>query len=81
MSAGGKWRLFNEGQEEEIESLADFLDDLTDSTWVDLQIAKTVEKDEVVTRGVEIADDIASLFGKLMPLYEASAVFAHSIKH
>ncbi len=81
ISAGGRWRLFNEGQEEEIESLADFLDGLTDSTWVDLQIAKTVEKDEVVTRGVEIADDIASLFGKLMPLYEASAVFVHSIKH
>jgi len=75
MSAGGKWRLFNEGQEQEIESLADFLDDLTDSTWVDLQIAKIVEKDEVVTRGVEIADDIARLFEMLMPLYEASAVF------
>jgi hypothetical protein len=81
MSAGGKWRLFNEGQEEEIESLADFLNDLTDSTWVDLQIAKTVEKDEVVTRGVEIADDIAGLFGRLMPLYEASAVFGDSLKH
>lgn len=81
MSAGGKWRLFNEGQEEEIESLADFLDDLTDGTWVDLQIAKTVEKNEVVTRDVEIADDIAGLFGRLMPLYEASAVFGHSLKH
>jgi hypothetical protein len=44
---------------------------------VDLQIAKTVEKDEVVTRGVEIADDIAGLFSRLMPLYEASAVFGH----
>ena len=75
MSAGGKWRLFNEGQEQEIESLADFLDDLTDSTRVDLQIAKIIEKDEVVTRGVEIADDIARMFEMLMPLYEASAVF------
>ncbi|MCK4488345.1 MAG: hypothetical protein KAU38_16490, partial [Desulfobacterales bacterium] len=75
MSAGGKWRLFNEGQEQEIESLADFLEDLTDSTWVDLQIAKIVKKDKVVTRGVEIADDIARLFEILMPLYEASAVF------
>ena len=71
MSAGGKWRLFNEGQEQEIESLADFLDDLTDSTRVDLQIAKIIEKDEVVTRGVEIADDIARMFEMLMPLYEA----------
>jgi hypothetical protein len=76
MSAGGKWRLFNEGQEQGIESLADFLDDLTDSTRVvDLQIAKIIEKDEVVTHGVEIADDIARMFEMLMPLYEASAVF------
>ena len=75
MSAGGNWRLLNEGQEQEIESLADFLDDMTDSTWVDLQIAKIVEKDEVVTRGVKIADDIGRLFEMLMPLYEASAVF------
>jgi hypothetical protein len=70
MSAGGKWRLFNEGQEQEIESLADFLDDLKDSTRVDLQIVKIVEKDEVVTRGRKIADDIAWMFEMLMPLYE-----------
>lgn len=76
MSGGGKWRLFNEGQEQEIESLADFLDDLTDSTRVDLQIAKIIEKDEVVTRGVEIADDIARMFEMLMPLYEA---LCHSV--
>jgi hypothetical protein len=75
MSAGGKWCLSNEGHEQEIESLADFLDSLTDSTWVDLQIAKIVEKDEAVARGVEIADDIARLFELLMPLYEASVVF------
>ena len=70
-SGGGKWCLFNEGQEQEIEPLADFLNDLTDSTRVDLQIAKIIEKDEVVTRGVEIADDIARIFEMLMPLYEA----------
>ena len=80
-SAGGKWRLFNEGQEQETESLAGFLDDLTGSTWMDLQIVKIVEKGKVVTRGVEIADDIARLFEVLMPLYEATAVFANSLKH
>jgi hypothetical protein len=73
-SDGGKWRLSNKGKEQEIESLAGFLESLTDSTWVGLQIAKIVEKDEVVPRGVEIADDIAQLFEALMPLYEASAV-------
>ena len=75
-SAGGKWRLSDKGQEQEIESLADFLDGLTNnSTGVDLQIAKNVEKDKVVTCGAEIAEDIAQLFEMLMPLYEASAVF------
>ncbi|HID30979.1 MAG TPA: hypothetical protein EYP19_13395, partial [Desulfobacterales bacterium] len=70
ISAGGKWALLNEGKEQEIESLAGFFDDLTGNTWVGLQIVKIVEKGEVVTRGVEIADDIARLFEVLMPLYE-----------
>jgi hypothetical protein len=74
MSAGGKWCLSNKGHEQEIASLADFLDSLTDSTGVDLQIAKIVEKDKVVPRGVEIADDIAKLFELLMPAYEACVV-------
>jgi hypothetical protein len=74
ISVGKKWCLSNKGREQEIESLADFLDSLTDGTWVDLQIAKIVEKAEAVPRGVEIADDIARLFELLLPLYEASAV-------
>ena len=74
MPAGEKWCLSNEGREQEIESLADFLSSLTDNTRVDLQIAKIVDKDKVVPRGVEIADDIAQLFEVLMPVYEASVV-------
>jgi hypothetical protein len=73
-SGRGKWRLSNKGQGQEIESLADFLDGLTENARMDLQIVKRVEKDQVVPRGVEIADDIAQLFEMLMPLYEASAV-------
>jgi hypothetical protein len=72
--AGEKWCLSNEGHEKEIESLADFLDSLTDSLWVDLQIAKVFEKNKVVPRGAKIADDIARLFERLMPLYEASVI-------
>jgi hypothetical protein len=75
MSAGGKWRLSNKGHEQEIESLGDLLDNPTNiGTPVDLQIAKIVEKDKVVPRGIKIADDIARLFEVLMPLYEACAV-------
>ena len=74
-ATGAKWQLSTEDQEKEIESLADFLDDLTTSSRVDLQIAKTVDKAKVVPRGLKIADDISQLFEVLMPLYEASAVF------
>jgi hypothetical protein len=71
----GKWRLSNQGQEQEIESLVDFLDGLTkNATPVDLQIAKTVDKNKVMRRGVKIADDISQLFELLMPLYEACVV-------
>lgn len=74
-SSGGKWRLSDKDKEQEIDSLSDFLDGLIESTWVDLHIAKMVEKDEVMPRGVEIADDIAGLFEMLMPLYESCAFF------
>ena len=73
--AAGTWRLSNQDHEREIESLVDFLDGLTnEGTPVDFLIAKTVEKDKVVTRGIKIADDIARLFELLMPLYEACVV-------
>ena len=73
MSAGGKWRLSNKGHEQQIESLCGFLDGLTNNGRpVDLQVAKTIERDNVVARGTKIADDIARLFELLMPVYEAS---------
>ena len=72
---GAKWRLSIEGKDQEIESLADFLEGLTNSNRVDLQIAKTVDKAKVVPRGLKIADDVSQLFEVLMPVYEASAVF------
>ena len=73
-SAEEKWHLSNgEDQDKEIESLANFLDELTDSPRLELQIAKTVKKEDVMTRGAEIADDIAGLFEVLLPLYEATS--------
>jgi len=72
MSAEGKWRLSNKGHEQEIESLCDFLDGLTNNGRpVELQVAKIIEREKVVARGTKIADDIAGLFELLMPVYEA----------
>jgi hypothetical protein len=73
--AAGKWRLSHQGHEQDIESLVDFLDGLKNKgTPIDFQIAKTVEKDKVMKRGIKIADDIAQLFELLVPLYEACVV-------
>jgi len=73
MSVGGKWRMSNgEAEGKEIESLPNFLNELTDSARLDLRIYKTVKKGDVMTRGAGIADDIAGLFEKLLPVYEAT---------
>ena len=72
-----KWKIHNsEMHSKEILSLSNFLDTLSKECWIDLHIAKKVNKDEVLVKGEKIADDISTLFEALMPLYEASA--AHS---
>lgn len=73
--AGGKWTRLNGDEEETFESLADFLGNLAEDTWVDLEIAHVMQKKKAVDRALEIADDVAGLFETLMPLYEAAAVF------
>jgi hypothetical protein len=66
------WRLVNGSEETEIPSLADFLEQLPDGKWLDLQICKQVDKAEVIEKGEQIAEDIARLFEILMPLYQSS---------
>lgn len=78
LSDGSKWLFSNDaGEEKEIESLTNFLDELTKSVQAELQITTTVKKEEVITRGTEIAEDIAKLFEVLMPVYEATAAALH----
>lgn len=73
-ASGEKWVLFNGGaQEKETESLAECLNELTSDSRLELQIAKTIDKKDAMTRGAEIADDIAGLFEALMPAYEVCA--------
>jgi hypothetical protein len=74
-SDGEKWLLFNgDDQKKEVESLANFLDDMPDNPRLYLQVAKTVKKEDAMARGAEIADDIVGLFEVLMPMYEAVSV-------
>lgn len=79
-AADGQWRLEKKGQEKTIESLPDFLKKLSEgSRRIDLQIAKSMEKKEVIEKGVSIADDISAIFESLFPVYKASAFNGSSV--
>ena len=69
-----EWKIKNnEIDNEGIPSFANFLDTLPAEYWLDLHIARKVNRDEAVDKAERIADDISGLFEILMPLYEASA--------
>ena len=68
-----KWKRHTE----EMLSLSNFLDKLSTNCSLDLKIATRANKDEVLIKDNQIADDISALFEILMPLYEAST--AHAI--
>ena len=73
----GKWKIHNNKiHGEEMLSLSNFLDILPRKCWLDLHIARRVNKDEVLIKGEKIADDISTLFEILMPLYEVSTAHA-----
>ncbi|MFO8084385.1 MAG: hypothetical protein R6U27_08710 [Desulfobacterales bacterium] len=68
-----KWKLNKKGQEKVLDSLPEFLKKFSESSRrVDLQIAKSMDKEEVIGKGPDIADDISVVFESLFPLYEAS---------
>jgi len=52
--------------------LKDYLDTLPTDVHLNLEMVKAVEKDKVLDSGKTIADDIASLFSQLVPLYKAA---------
>lgn len=66
------WRIDGGQKSQEVDLLAGCIDFLPAKGGVSMEIARTVEKSDVVARGKDIADDIAELFARLMPLYEAA---------
>jgi hypothetical protein len=73
-SADGEWRLDKKGQEKTLDSLSDYLKKMSEGTRrIDLQIAKTMDKKEVVEKGINVADDISGIFESLFPIYKALA--------
>jgi len=74
-SHNNKWRIYRK-EYEDIDSLSAFLSSLPETNWLDLIIAKTENKKEVLNKGESIADDISKLFEILMPLYKASIKYS-----
>ncbi len=68
-----KWMIEKKGSEKPLESLHGFLEDFSSAARrMDLQIAKAMDKEDVIAKGIGIAEDISRVFENLFPLYEAS---------
>lgn len=65
------WKPETGGKRSGEEALAAYLGGVSESESVDLELAATIDKSDAVADGVEIADTIAHLFTRLMPLYKA----------
>lgn len=55
------------------ETLTAYINDTPESNPFDLALAATMNKDDAVARGADIAKTIAELFTRLLPLYRAAA--------
>ena len=66
------WRVDNGKKQLKIDSASAFIDSLPATGTVTLEIAKQVDKENAVAAGVKIAEDIAQLFARLMPAYQAA---------
>jgi hypothetical protein len=66
------WKSEKGGKTSSEEALSAYLSGASESGPVDLELVTTVDKSDAVAGGVEIADTIARLFTRLMPLYKAA---------
>jgi hypothetical protein len=66
-----RWRLEG-GDDQQKEMLITHIEAVPPTEKIDLAIARKTSKKDVLKRGQDIADDIAALFGLLIPLYQAS---------
>ncbi len=68
-----RWVRNDGGGDGDAGALAAIIANWPKESWLDLMVAKRIAKAEAIDRGADIAADVATLFGALFPLYEASA--------
>ena len=66
------WEIDGGGKSQKVDMLAGCIDFLPATGGVSMEIARRAEKSDVIARGKDIAEDIAELFARLMPLYKAA---------
>ena len=66
------WHLDDGKKQEDVQSASVLVDRLPSSGAMTLEIARMINRDEAVASGKKIAEDIARLFSRLMPLYQAA---------
>lgn len=66
------WKLDHDGKQSGEAALSEYLSDRSESSPVDLELAASINKSDAVASGSEIAETIARLFTRLMPLYRAA---------
>jgi len=72
--SGETWELKDGDARKEIQSLSSFFEALTDKRQIDLRIQKRIHKEEALSKGENIVEEVATLFNRLMPLYEMTSV-------
>lgn len=66
------WAVEGSSVRNSTNALATCIDSWPATAWLDLMVAKRISKEEAIGRSEAIADDIASLFRDLLPLYKAA---------
>jgi hypothetical protein len=69
----GQWTRIVGDREEPVESIRAYLDASNQAGGIKFRLEKRVERETAIQKKQEIANDIASLFDSLMPLYVAIA--------
>jgi hypothetical protein len=66
------WRADESGRQPCKEALTGYINDTPETRPFDLQLAGTIDKDDAVACGRDIVGNIAQLFTRLLPLYQAA---------
>lgn len=66
------WRTDASERQPFKEALTVYINDTPETRPFDLQLAATIDKSDAVASGLDIVEDIAQLFTRLLPLYQAA---------